>query len=117
MRLWNNIKQIGGKIWSGIRKGGGWMAEQLPKLGNKVIDIIKPVANSLSNVPYIGSIARGVSAALPYVQKGLDYVSGVGRAIQGKPGHPPTNIEGLVTSSHLPGSSGVQDIKVKKKLD
>jgi hypothetical protein len=114
MRLWNALKNVGGKIWGGIRKGGGWMAEQLPKLGNKVIDIIKPVANSLSNLPYIGGIARGVTAAIPYVQKGLDYVSNVGKAIQGKP---PTNIEGLVTSSHLPGSAGLQDIKVKKKLD
>jgi hypothetical protein len=114
MRIWNGIKNIGGKIWNGVRKTGGWMAEQLPKLGNKVIDIIKPVANSLSNLPYIGSIARGVTAAIPYVQKGLDYVSNVGKAIQGKP---PTNIEGLVTSTHLHGSAGLQDIKVKKKID
>ncbi len=64
--LWSGIKDVAGKVWSGVTTASNWVAD-------KVQPIVKAVGDYAGYIPVIGA---GISGVANQINKGIDVARG-----------------------------------------
>lgn len=65
--LWSGIKDVAGKVWSGVSSATNWVAD-------KVQPVVKAVADYAGYIPVIGA---GISGVANQINKGIDVAKGI----------------------------------------